>query len=279
MLKQLHILFFSLIFVLPVFAEDMAPNEPQAYYDDRQHGWYWYENDELPEEKEYKLPDMETLWNMHPDEFSDLREEVTKMAVQNPTEENVLNYIMLVDISKKKSVAFSSVVALVGQKNPAYAGNESSYPNNAPGQRALREQREAEINQTIANSIDDFAIIMFTADGCGFCDSQSDILEYFNNMFGWPIRKVNINENPAMATKFQVEITPTLILVQRESGDFMPLSSGVISMSDLKSRVYRSIRHMKGGATPEQWFMHEYERDKGGDPLQHISAYQPGKVQ
>jgi conjugal transfer pilus assembly protein TraF len=98
-------------------------------------------------------------------------------------------------------------------------------------------------------------------------------------MFGWPIRKVNINENPAMATKFQVEITPTLILVQRESGDFMPLSSGVISMSDLKSRVYRSIRHMKGGATPEQWFMHEYERDKGGDPLQHISAYQPGKVQ
>lgn len=275
MLKQLFTLFFSLIFVPPVFAGDTAPNEPQAYYDDRQGGWYWYEKEEIPEKKEDTLPNMEVLWNMHPDEFSDLREQVTKKAVQNPTEENVLNYLMMVDISKKKSVAFSSVVALVGQKNPAFAGNESSSPNNAPGQRAMREQRESEINQTIANNIDGFAIIMFTADGCGFCDSQSDILEYFNNMFGWPIRKVNINENPAMATKFQVEMTPTLILVQRESGDFMPLSSGVISMSDLKLRLYRSIRHMQGGATPEQWFMHEYERNKGGDPLQHISAYQP----
>ncbi len=282
MLKRLHVLFFSFFLVVPVFASEPEMTETSqspAYYDDRQGGWYWYEKDEIPEEKKDKLPDMETLWNMHPDDFQVLIDQVTKKAVQNPTEENVLDYIIMVDITKKKSVAFSSVVSLVGQKNPAFSGDENSYPVNAPGQRALRKQRENEINQTIIDNIDDFAIIMFTAEGCGFCDSQSDILEYFNNMFGWQIRKVDINEYPAMATKFQVQITPTLILVQRETGDFMPLTSGVISMSDLKSRVYRSIRHMKGGANPEQWLMHEYERNRGGDPLQHVKASQSGMVQ
>ena len=285
MSKPLYVLFFSLIFVSPAIADDQKTNvqtditETPAYYDDRQHGWYWYEKDEFLEEKEDKLPDVEVLWNMHPDEFQVLIDRVTKKAVQNPTEENVLDYIMMVDLSKKKSVAFSSVVALVGQKNPTFSGNENSYPVTAPGQRALQEQRENEINQTIANSINDFAIIMFTAEGCGFCDSQSDILDYFNNMFGWQIRKVDINENPAMSAKFQVEITPTLILVHRETGDFMPLSTGVISMADLKSRVYRSIRHMQGGASPEQWLMHEYERNKDGDPLQHVNASQSGMVQ
>lgn len=278
MLKQLHVLFFSLLFVLPVFASETETSEAPAYYDDRQHGWYWYEEEGLPEEKENRLPEIEVLWNMHPDQFQELIDQVTKTAVQNPTEENVLNYIKMVDITRRKSVAFSSVVALVGQKNPEFAGNENSYPVTAPGQRALYQQRENEINQTIASNLNDFAIIMFTADSCGFCDSQNDILEYFNNMFAWQIRKIDIDQNPAMASRFQVEITPTLILVHRKSGDFMPLSSGVISMADLKYRVYRSIRYMKGEANPEQWLMHEYQRNRGGDPLQHLNVSQSGMV-
>jgi len=277
MLKRLHVLFFSLVLVFPVFAAEPEV-EPQSFYGDRQHGWYWYETDDIPAEEDH-LPELDVLWNMHPDQFQVLIDQVTKKAVQNPTEENILDYIKMVDISRRKSVAFSSVVALVGQKNPQFASNENSYPVTAPGQRALYQQRENEINQTIANSLDEFAIIMFTAEGCGFCESQSDILEYFNNIFAWQIRKIDINEHPAMAAKFQVEITPTLILVHRESGDFMPLSSGVISMADLKSRVYRSIRHMRGGADPQQWLMHEYQRNRGGDPLQHVNASQTGIVQ
>jgi len=279
MLKRLLALFFSLIFVLPVVAEESENKEPRHYYDDRQHGWYWYENDELPEEKENELPEMDVLWNMHPDELSAVVQAVTKKAVQDPSEENVLNYLKMMDIARRKSVAFSSVVAFVGQKNPQYASNENAYPTTAPGQRALQEQRETDINQTILNNMDDFAIIMFTSEGCGFCDSQSGILEYFNNMFAWQVREIDINENPAMAERFQIEITPSLIIVHRETGDFIPLSAGVVSMNDLKSRVYRSIRYLKGGADPEQWLMHEYERNRGGDPLEHINAYQSGMIQ
>jgi conjugal transfer pilus assembly protein TraF len=279
MLKRLHVLFFSLLVVSPAFASEAETTETPAYYDDRQHGWYWYEKDSRPEEKENRLPEIEVLWNMHPDQFQALMDRVTKTAVQSPTEENVLNYIKMLDVTRRKSVAFSSVVALVGQKNPEFAGNENSYPVTAPGQRALYQQRENEINQTIAGNLDEFAIIMFTDEACGFCDSQSDILEYFNNMFAWQIRKIDIDQNPAMASKFQVEITPTLILVHRESGDFMPLSSGVISMADLKYRVYRSIRYMKGEADPQQWLMHEYQRNRGGDPLQHLNVSQTGPVQ
>ena len=59
MLKQLHVLFFSFLFVVPVFALETEITESPTYYDDRQHGWYWYEEEGLPEEKENRLPEIE----------------------------------------------------------------------------------------------------------------------------------------------------------------------------------------------------------------------------
>ena len=81
---------------------------------------------------------------------------------------------------------------------------------------------------------------------------------------------VNIKENPAAGARFGVEQTPTIILVNKDTKDYMRISSGVISLSKLKLRLYRSIRMMKNEILPEQWGTYDFEKGKGGDPLRFV---------
>ena len=305
--KLLRFLFFSMTLIFyalsPLYAGssemhpelndirvDMAPpsiiNVPdkskqshsKPFYEDRKQGWYWYEKELNPQkkkvEKKYrkrrlpKLSDftMKELWDMYPDDFQKLLNTFMKKAVQDPTEQNVLEYLTLQDIARRKSLAYASVVSYVEQKHPELS-NKTVYPITAPGQAAVVKMRAQEEEQTLLNARDEFALIMFSREGCEFCTAQKSILAYFVEKYGWPVRTIDIDRNPNMAARFNITMTPTIIIVEKRSGNYMPVSVGVVSMSELSLRLYRTIRYMKGKITPEQWFMHEYERGKTNDVL------------
>lgn len=251
-------------------------------YRDQKRGWYWYEafpeEKHPPDEKATRGPTIpeysyDRLWNMHPDEFQKHLSRVTKAAVQFPTEENVGQYLKIQDVARRKSVAFASVVNLVGQKNPQYS-TEDVYPITAPGRAALTDMQEKEYDQVFLEAQNEFGLIMFSRKDCGFCDAQLSILSFFENQYHWPVRSVDVADHPNFAAQFGIGQTPSIILVNKGSRDHLPISSGVISMSDLKKRLYRSIRYMQGKTSPEQWALYEFERQSGHDPLRFISSEQ-----
>lgn len=249
----------------------------KSFYEDRKHGWYWYEKEPIQKKehkKHYKkrrLPKlsdftMKELWNMYPDDFQKLLNIFMKKAVQNPTEQNILDYLTMQDIARRKSLAYASVMSYVEQKHPEFS-NKTVYPITAPGQAAVVKMRAQEQEQTLLSAKDEFALIMFSSEGCEFCTAQKSILAYFVEKYGWPVRTIDIDKNPNMAARFNITMTPTIIIVEKRSGNYMPVSVGVVSMSELSLRLYRTIRYMRGQIRPEQWFMHEYERGKTNDVL------------
>jgi conjugal transfer pilus assembly protein TraF len=254
---------------------EVGPN-----YDDRKRGWYWYEAQPEPENEEEPKTDRpvlsvtdrpyEELWNMHPDEFQDMLKKTMKIAVQFPTEENVLKYLVMQDIARRKSTAFASVVGYVGQKYPRFS-NEDVHPVIAPGRTALAELKQGEIKQTIEESSNEFALIMFTQKGCKFCDVQQSILRFFTASYDWTVRLIDTDSHPDVSSRFGIEQTPSIILVHKSSQDHMPISVGVISLRELNARVYRSIKFLRGEVTPEQWFIYEFEKNAGGDPLKPVT--------
>jgi len=255
---------------------------PASFYKEKKQGWYWYQKD--PEKKKpedpskRKLPNLEDytaqeLWDMYPDDFQELLNTFMKKAVQAPNEKTVMDYLVMQDIARRKSLAFASVMSYVDQKNQEL-GTQSVYPITAPGQSAVVSMRVREQEETIASGREQFGLIMFTRQGCDFCESQKSILEFFVNKYGWPVRFVDMDEHPNMAAKFDVTMTPTMIMVDKQSGKSMPISVGVISMSDLALKLYRSIRYMRGEITPQQWFMHDFEKGKSNDPLKYTSQIQ-----
>jgi conjugal transfer pilus assembly protein TraF len=245
-------------------------------YDQRKRGWYWYEtqvelqDEEEPEAERPELTSYEDMWNMHPDKFQDELKERMKIAVQFPTEENVLTYLVMQDIARRKSAAFANVVGYVGQKYPMFS-NADVHPVIPPGRTALSELKQGEVRQAISESSDEFALIMFTQKGCKFCDVQKSILKFFTTSYGWQVRFIDINLQPGLSARFGVEQTPSIILVQKNSQDYMPISVGVISLRELNARVYRSIKFLRGQMTPEQWFIYEFEKNAGSDPLKFLT--------
>jgi len=255
-------------------------HEKKPFFSDRKRGWWWYEKEPAKPEKKKEESGTrvkvnldnytyQELWNMYPDDFQKILKIVLRQAVQNPSVKNVKDYLTMQDISKRKSMVFSSVVGYVGQTNPDFSINET-YPTTAPGRRALTAMNLNEKNNTINEARGRFALIMFNRDGCSFCESQSEILAYFEDYFGWSIRKVNISRQPDVAARFNIEKVPEIIIVSRKTGDYMPISVGTVSMNELKDRIYRSIRMMDGKIGPEQWYIHDFEKDTSMDPLKIV---------
>lgn len=248
-------------------------NRDSNFYDNKREGFYWYQdpkeqqkkekNEEAPEKQNMSYED---LWEMHPDDFKELLQVRLKEAIRNPTEANVLKHLEMQDVAQKKATAYAAVVALVGQKHPTLL-SESSYPTSAPGQRAQVKEAKKSLEDLIYASKDDFALIMFTAQGCSYCEEQKGINKYFQTAYGWEIREIDIAQNPKFASQFNIEMTPTLIIVSRENGEYMPISAGVISVDEISQRAYRSIRYLRKEIQPEQYFMKSSNEFDSGNPL------------
>ena len=272
MWKRFVFLFCSLLvltlWVRPVRSEE--PAKEAGFYEDRRHGFYWYEDEKAPKKKkpaQFKKYSDQELWDMPVDDLKKHLETVQKLAVQSPTEQNAVEFLRVKDVVTRKSMAFSAVMMATLQQHPELASDTAS-PTVTPGRRAQAREMIKEIQQTLFKEKDNFALIMFSRKGCDYCQEQDGILQFFENSYGWEIRNVDIQENPVLAAKFNVRITPTLLVVKKD-GTHMIVSVGVVSMDDIEKRLYRSVRLMNGDIDKTQWFTYDYQKSMGGDPNQY----------
>ena len=260
--------------------QDLQIEKP--FFSGRKGGWWWYEKEPVKPKKKKEKKKADTrvlvnldnythreLWNMYPDDFQGLLKVIMKQAVQNPSVKNVKDYLSMQDIAKRKSVVFANVMGYVGQVNPDFSINEK-YPVTAPGRRALASMKLSEKDNTIREARDRYALIMFSEEACKFCKAQGGILAYFEDYFGWSMRKIDIDRQPNVAARFNISKVPEIIIVSRKTGDYMPISVGTTSMNELKDRIYRSIRMMDGKIDPKRWYIHDFEKNTSMDPLKVV---------
>jgi conjugal transfer pilus assembly protein TraF len=220
--------------------------------------------------KERRIPklsdySMQQLWDMYPDDFQQLLEEFHKKAVQTPTENNVKDFITMKDLARRKSVAFSNVHRLVLQKEPRLSlDREDSYLSPARDATFILEQ---EVKERVLASHDNYALIYFYQDGCPYCETQSNILRFLAEARHWLVKPVNITKNRALALRFNITVTPTILLIKKGEEGYLPLGTGVITLERLDERIYSGMRMMEGETKPEQYGMRGYQAGTPMDPL------------
>jgi len=263
----------------------LTEENSKAYYGDAKRGWWWYEK--IPLEKkdqEKKVEDkqkrsprlsdftMEDLWEMYPDDFQAILMAFQKKAVRVPSEQNVREYYVVQDIARRKSLAFANASAAVMQKYPDLSV-AADYPITAPGRNAAVSQRTDEIESRIRSAQEEFALVYFSSSGCPYCDEQASILRSFVEKYGWEIREIDTQKEPAVSSVFGIETTPTLLLVYRGSSDHITVSAGVASLAEIEEKLYRGIRLLKSEITPEEYSLYEFQRGGAFDvkaPLRRI---------
>lgn len=270
------LLVWSLVGTWPLFPGLFGPAKALAqesdYYRDLKKGWWWYQDppkeepkkeEPKQEKKPRRLPSMndytrDQLWKMHPDDFQELLMDFQKKAVMELSEEGVSEYLVMQDIASKRSLAYANVAAYVQQKNPELAVPEYSLA--APGMAASTRMRNDEIEGRIRAAKDDYALLYFYSPGCEFCKAQDGILRFFQDKYGWEIRAYDLSS--ALASRLNITIAPSTVLIYRNSRDYIPVSAGVMSLSDIELRLYRGMRLLAGDNTPQNFSLYEFQ--KGG---------------
>jgi len=256
------------------------------FYEKQKEGWFWYHDPVLKEEKKQeasevqRLPrqqgnryrgkdlervSLETLWEMYPDDFQELLDHVQNLAVQAPTEENTLRYLVMQDVARRKALAYTNSAMYVTQKYGNLFNVNQVYPTSRPGVTARVQMQNQEIGQTIVDTRENHALIYFTSPTCGFCEKQNGILAYFIDKYGWTIKPVDISRQPDVAARFGIETTPTLLLIKKGMEDYMTVSVGVVTLTELERKLYRAVRYLQGETRDDNFLMYDFQKGSAFD--------------
>lgn len=274
----------------------VVPAHADRYYTDSDRPGWWHYNDPVEEQKEappkeapkpktaekpvepkkfewesrkeLKFSDFtpQKIWDMEPKEMSALIDAFKDQSVHTLKEEHVHDFYRMMDMGRRKAAAFTNVQQMVVNKYPDVSMEHDSSIN-PPGQDALKQIRRNEVNQRIAVAKGEYGLVYFNSSNCPYCIAQENVLKAFQRSRHMEIKGVNIAEHPDLAARFNITITPTLILVQKGSDSYQPISYGVISLEELDYRVFSTVRLMEGQIKPEQYGVRDHERGGAYDPL------------
>lgn len=269
-------------------AEEVLSPEP-VFYKTAKEGWFWYhdpppgvaeESDSHnstitreagPKAFEKKNPSMDKytikeIWNLHPDEFQGLLNGVQKKAVQTPNEKNILEYLIMQDVARRKALAYANATKFVTQKYSDKFNINQVYPTTTPGISARVQEQQKEISSTILAARENHALLFFVSQGCGFCDKQAAILTYFVEKYGWQIKPIDIGRHSTLAARFNITTTPTLVLIKNGTEQSMPISVGVVALSEMERKLYQAIRYMGGETNIDTFQTYDYQKGGALDP-------------
>lgn len=253
-----------LIITGTVVAASSAQSNSQRY------GYHWYEEpvkEETLAEREQLLPPPASaqLLAMHPDDLKVMLEDYLKEAVWLRTPESVLNYYKIQDAARRKASGFTAVSQMVMLQNPAMSG-ASQYPVNGPGRKAALQLKDSDQREYMAAARGAYALALFTTETCPYCPAQRNILKFVGDSTGFEITELDIDRRPEIQARFNVSVTPMVILIERNSDRWMPIAVGVESASKIQLNAYRAIRYLRGEVTPEQFLTPRYEQGGFFDP-------------
>ncbi|MEA2115268.1 MAG: conjugal transfer protein TraF [Thermodesulfobacteriota bacterium] len=256
--------------------------QKNRFYSETKHGWFWYEDPPPEQEVQESTPDLpvkppervpsldnisiDELWNMHPDDFQELLNGLQKRAVQYPTEDNILQYRVIQDIARRKALAYTNASMYVTQKYSNLFNVNQVYPTAGPGITARVQMQQDEITHTIGQANQEHALLFFVSPGCGYCEKQAQILAYFVDKYGWQIKTVDISRQRNAATRFNITITPTLLLIKRGQEKYMTVTTGVIALTELERKLYRAIRYLQGSTQGDNFLMYDFQKGTAFDP-------------
>ena len=261
----------SLVLILSILAVTATGSENNA---DHKNGYFWYEDPPDPQEeaetesKTYpkpSIPSHEAMMDMHPDDLHKLLEDSRKYAVYSRNVDDVVDYYKVQDAVRRKAAAFTSLTSLAMLQNPDLNAR-SQYAVTTPGKNARKQQLDSFVSTKLAENRSRFALGFFVRESCGVCASHRPTLQFFQDKHVWIVQEIDIDERPDIAHRFNVTVTPMIILIERGSSRWQNIAVGAESLSMIEQNTYRSIRLLQGDVDPEQFYTNEATQDGFFDP-------------
>lgn len=260
-----------------------SPALTQASGDGRT-GYWWYQAPAKPVEDETDpdalvkpvIPPMVELATWTPPKIRKLIEQQRDYAATVLTVDAVADFWRLQDFARRKARAFAGVTQIAMLQHPELNA-KSANPMVGEARDQLSAQKDQVRRQYLRGRANEFALVMFSRSTCGYCRVQWPIVQRFQEEMGWQVTLMDIDRRPELAQRFGVEITPTTMVIRRNSQQRMVIASGVEAYPNLIQMAYQAVRLLAGDIRPEQFMTGAGEEDGFFDALANgpVSATDP----
>jgi len=264
----------------------MAPAQSALPPQPGMQGYWWYQAppkpapDEPASEPEYlakpAIPPMAELARLPPARIRNLIEAQRDYAATVLTLEAVADFWKLEDFARRKARAFAGVTQIAMLAHPEL-NSKSANPMVGDARDRMMAQKDALRRQYLRAHGSEFALVMFSRTSCAYCLVQWPILQRFQEETGWQVSRMDLDQRSDLAARFGVEVTPTTMVIRRNSAQRMVIANGVEAYPNLIQTAYNAVRLLSGDIRPEQFLTGAGEEDGFFDALANgpVSAFDP----
>lgn len=243
-------------------AEGEDSRVEESYWRDRERGWFWYD-DPPPERAERPRPTRKgprpalgaPAASNKPQELVEFEalqkrvEDLRNIAIINPSERNIRNYLNIQNLVIEKASTFADVAQRVIWATPELDPTVTGRPVNAKALEVFDREQAGARSGAVARLAQTHALFFFFRSDCPYCHQFAPLLKDFEARFGLTIVPISVDggglaefRNPkvdnGIARTLDVRQVPALFLAEPRGGRITPIGYGVLSESELLERIF-----------------------------------------
>lgn len=254
------------------------------FWQTRREGWFWYRNppaavqvpQAMPAPPAGSVPQAPRITNAPTtalpekslkdiEEFENFQfklESLRKVAIINPTPQNVREYMVHERMAYKQATVFAQVQQTLNWVDPVFAEQSADLrPVNSTAMRVWDQQRIESKRAFVTRLAKTHGLYLFLRSDCAYCHVFSPLIKRFGQQTGMTVFPVTLDgggnadfptpvPDNGMAARLGIKIVPALVLAEPSMRDFQVLSFGVLSEEEILDRIYALMNERRAMAAP-----------------------------
>lgn len=222
------------------------------YWSNHNEGWHWYNYpavEEVPTNSANKP--VQSKVNPSATDKIEKLQKVTKerlnLALLEPTEQNVINYITLQNALVNKASRFSSMWQRVVWQHP-----EIDFSINNPvsdvGNQVFQEEKHVKSNAMLGDISKRYGLFFYFSSTCAYCQKMSPTVKSFAEYYSFEVMPITLDgqslpdfpharHDNGSTLNLKVEVVPALYLVDKKTKEIIPIGFGLMSLDELEKRM------------------------------------------
>lgn len=239
-----------LVFISQAFGPSVAAQTwyEQDIWKQEDRAYQWYPDNQQPKKAKQVSPQDNRRNELVQFEMLQKKlDESRKIAIMNPTEANLREYIQLQELAMSNAASFTDQWQRVIWQNPDLNYSLHGRPTNQLATQEYDYQRQTQKQQAIQQLAGQNGVVFFFRSDCPYCHAMAPVLKQFANQYGIKVMAVSLNgggiehfpdalPDNGIATKLAVQAVPAVFVMDTKTQQFKPLGFGVMSQSTLEDR-------------------------------------------
>lgn len=262
----------SILFLALITSVNAAADNHAEFYDDRERGWYWYEQLQEDEVDEIEEPADSASHSgaaaaspLSAQEIIAQQKETfdaaLATAVINPTPENIRAYLAISQKINAQAESFADSFKKAIWVNPEFDYSLTGRPTNTQAIAAYTEDKNKTEYAALAEIAKEKGLIYFFSSDCSYCKRFSPVLKQFAAQFGFTIIPITINaqgsedfpypqQSPKLQAQLDVRFIPALFLLDPDNNIVSNAGSGYSDASELIAKVLFADEQLTNQGVP-----------------------------